>query len=71
MHPAVHPPPDLTDPPALLAIARAANLIGDRDLERAARRLLRDSYGIEVRFHSAEPSRRQEVGYGDPSSPVA
>jgi hypothetical protein len=34
----------------LLAIARAAHLIGDRGLERAARRLLRERYGIEVCF---------------------
>jgi hypothetical protein len=40
--------------PALLAIIRAARAIGDRDLEQAAKRQLRDEYGIEVSF------RRQE-----------
>ena len=34
----------------LLAIARAARTIGDHDLERAAVRMLRDEYGIDVRF---------------------
>jgi hypothetical protein len=39
-----------SDPPALLAIARAARQVGDRDLERAARRLLRERYGIDISF---------------------
>jgi len=43
-------PPELTHPPMLLAIARAARTIGDHDLERAAVRMLRDEYGIDVRF---------------------
>jgi hypothetical protein len=38
-----------TDPATLLAIARAAHLTGDRDLERTARRLLRE-HGIEITF---------------------
>jgi hypothetical protein len=46
----VPPLPPLSDPSALLAIARAARLIGDRELERAARRLLRDRYGIDISF---------------------
>jgi hypothetical protein len=40
----------MTDPATLVAIARAARLTGDRDLERAARRLLRDDHGIELTF---------------------
>jgi hypothetical protein len=40
----------LTDPPALLAVARSAHLSGDRSLERAARRRLRERYGIEINF---------------------
>lgn len=56
---AARPPDlDLTDPPSLLAIARAARLIGDRDLERAARRLLRDCWGIEVTFRRP-PSQKE------------
>jgi hypothetical protein len=39
-----------TDPATLVAIARAAHLTGDRHLERAARRLLREQHGIEVTF---------------------
>jgi hypothetical protein len=39
-----------SDPPALLAIVRAARQVGDRDLERAARRLLRERYGIDIAF---------------------
>jgi hypothetical protein len=46
-------------PPALLAIARAAHLIGDRDLERSAREELSEVYGIDVRF------RKQREGNGD------
>ena len=43
---------------ALLAIARAAHQTGDHQLERAARKLLRDRYGIEVSFrHATEPER--------------
>jgi len=37
-------------PPSLLAIIRAARSIGDRDLERNARRELSDRFGIEVSF---------------------
>jgi hypothetical protein len=52
------PIPSFSDPPALLAIARAAHQIGDRDLERAARKLLRDRHGIKVSFRrAAEPER--------------
>ena len=41
-------PAALCDPPALLAIMRAARQAGDRELERSARQLLRDQYGIEI-----------------------
>jgi hypothetical protein len=41
---------DLRGAPALLAIIRAARAIGDRDLERAAKRQLLEEYGIEVTF---------------------
>ena len=44
------PDQTLTDAPTLLAIARAAHQSGNRDLERAARRLLRDEHGIDVTF---------------------
>ena len=40
-----------TDSPAtLVAIAKAAHLTGDRDLERAARKQLEDRHGIRIRF---------------------
>lgn len=45
----------LTDPPSLLAIIRAARMIGDRELERSARHLLSDHHGIEVRFRGRRP----------------
>jgi hypothetical protein len=57
--PTTAPPPDSLDaPPALLAIAHAARLAGDRELERAARRLLRERHGIEVSFRRSQ--RRQQ-----------
>jgi hypothetical protein len=37
-------------PAALVSVARAAHRTGDRDLERAARRLLLDEYGIRISF---------------------
>jgi hypothetical protein len=40
----------LTDPATLLAIAHAAHRMGDRYLERAARKLLREGHGIVVSF---------------------
>jgi hypothetical protein len=43
-------PSELTRPPTLLSIARAARAVGDHELERAAVRLLREEYGIVVRF---------------------
>jgi hypothetical protein len=43
-------PVTMTSAGALVAIARAARLTGDRDLERAARQLLRDEHGIEISF---------------------
>jgi hypothetical protein len=55
-------PTDLTEHPALVAVARAARLIGDRDLERAARRLLRDRWGIELSFRR---TAREAVRRGD------
>jgi hypothetical protein len=37
-------------PAELVAIARAANAIGDKDLERAAKRELLERYGITIKF---------------------
>jgi hypothetical protein len=39
-----------TTPPALVAIAVAARKTGDRDLERAALRELREVHGIRLSF---------------------
>lgn len=44
------PKPIQSDPSALVAIAKAANLTGNRGLERAARQELRDSHGIKLSF---------------------
>jgi hypothetical protein len=49
----------LADPPALLAIIRAARRIGDKQLERAARKELAERYGIEVVFRKA--GQQEEV----------
>lgn len=38
------------DAPSLVAIVRAARSLGDRELERNARRQLADHYGIELTF---------------------
>jgi hypothetical protein len=59
MPPPPQSPSHLSDPPALLAIARAAHLIGDRDLERAARRILRERYGVEVSFRRPTDQERK------------
>jgi hypothetical protein len=37
-------------PASLVAIARAARLCGDRELERAAKRELKERFGIELTF---------------------
>jgi hypothetical protein len=37
-------------PAELVAIARAARIAGDRDLERVTKRELRDRYGIVLTF---------------------
>jgi len=39
-----------TTPAALMAIVHAAHVAGDRDLERGARRELRESFGIDVTY---------------------
>jgi hypothetical protein len=45
----------LNSPPALVAIARAAHAVGDRDLERAAKTELVESFGITIRFSRPKP----------------
>jgi hypothetical protein len=42
-----------SSPAALVAIARAAYLTGDRELERTAKRQLQDEFGIHLRFDRA------------------
>ncbi len=54
---AAHTP--MTDAPSLVAIARAAHQTGDRELERAARRLLRERFGIKITFR--RPGNPQEL----------
>ena len=57
--PTTSDPPRATDSPAaLVAIARAARLAGDRDLARAAIQQLRDEYGIILRFTGATEAPR-------------
>jgi hypothetical protein len=45
----------IDSPQALVAIARAAHLAGDRDLSRVARQQLRDEFGIDLRFLHPRP----------------
>lgn len=44
-----------SDAPSLVAIAIAAHRTADRDLERAARRELKESHGVELRFTRGKP----------------
>ena len=57
--------PDTDSPAALVAIARAAKLAGDRDLERAAKEKLRAEFGIAISF-SNTPVRRPVRGEVNP-----
>lgn len=41
---------DSRGPAELVAIARAANAIGDKELERIAKRELREKFGITIAF---------------------
>lgn len=43
-------------PAALVAIARAARIVRDRDLERSARQELRERFGIELSFLRQKPA---------------
>ena len=42
-------------PAALVSVARAAHRTNDRDLERAAKRLLLEEYGIRIIFQRDRP----------------
>ena len=53
--------PDTDSPAALVAIARAARLAGDRELERAAKEQLRSKFGIAILF-SNTPTQRPAGG---------
>jgi hypothetical protein len=44
------PRPIQSDPSTLVVIAKAAHQTGDRELERAARRELRERHGIRLSF---------------------
>jgi hypothetical protein len=45
-------------PADLVAVAKAAHVTGDRDLERAARRLLLEQHGIELIFRRPDGAGR-------------
>ena len=51
--------PTTDNPEALVAIARAAHVAGDKYLERAARRQLADVFGIRVSFPRPAHSRKE------------
>jgi hypothetical protein len=48
-------------PAELVAIARAAHAVGDRDLERSVKIELRESFGIEIRFPRASKQTTTEA----------
>jgi hypothetical protein len=56
-------------PAALVSVARAAHRTGDRDLERAARRLLLDSYGIRIAFARTQAKHLRAAGSSDGGRP--
>ena len=58
---------ELQGAPMLLAIIRAARALGDRDLERTAKAILRDEHGIEVTFRR----KREEVESARNTKPPA
>ena len=47
-------------PATLVAIARAANVAGDRELEAVAKRELKDRFGIEITFGKGRPAERRK-----------
>lgn len=61
------PASNLSEPSTLLAIARAAHLVGDRELERVARRLLRERYDIKVTFR--RPRSRPKTAASERGGP--
>lgn len=48
---------DTSSPAELVAIARAANAIGDKELERAAKRELKTKFGIGITFERRVPAK--------------
>jgi len=57
MHTIQLPRPTAT-PPALVAVAIAARKTGDRELERAAIRELREAHGLKLSFCHERPEGR-------------
>ena len=51
---------DSQNPAALVAVAKAAHTSGDRELERAAKALLREEHGIEIAFRRRRPPSKPE-----------
>jgi hypothetical protein len=52
-------------PAALVSVARAAHRTGDRELERAAKRLLLEQYSIRIVFQRAQAAAEDEAQAGD------
>jgi hypothetical protein len=48
-------------PAALVSIAKAAHLTGDRDLERAAKQLLEERHCIHISFGRRPAAKKQEA----------
>ena len=49
----------LNSPAELVAVARAARAVGDRELERTARKELQQQFGISIKFSGREPLNRE------------
>ena len=52
----------LKSPAELVAIARAAHIVGDRDLERSAKHELLEQFGIEIKFQRARMADARPEG---------
>jgi len=61
----------LNSPAELVAIARAAHIVGDLDLKRAAVGALATHFGIRIRFPKLVPQKGVADGCPDRATPQA
>jgi hypothetical protein len=48
-----------TTPPAMMAIIQATRISGDRSLERAARAVMKEQFGITLTFSQNSPRQQR------------